>query len=316
MTQSQDQTARATMASPREAAAAPVWLGFACGAGAALIWGIQAVVSRQSVADGLSAADVTVLRFLAAGLVLLPYALPRLRPFPVGDLGWCRALILTLLAGAPYSLVLVGGSTFAPALHTAVVTPGLIPVLAALLAFLVGGERPPPARLAGLGLIVAGIVVFSWQAFGGGAARAGAWRGDLLFVLAAVMWAVFGLLAKRWQTDALRLTVTICLLSLVSAPLLALVVPLHMAGASAGALALQAIYQGLLVGVVSLFLYAKANAVLGAARAALFLPLVPVVTATAGALIIGEWPSPPEIAGMTIAMAGMTLALRAGERRR
>ena len=307
--------AAAALAVEPDSAPAPAWLGFACGAGAALIWGIQAVVSRQSVADGLSAADVTVLRFLAAGLVLLPYALTRLRPFPVGPLGWRRAVILTLLAGAPYSLVLVGGSTFAPALHTAVVTPGLIPVLAALLAFLAAGERPPAARLAGLGLIVVGIILFSWQAFGGGGTHAQAWRGDLLFVLAAVMWAVFGLLAKRWQSDALGLTVTICLLSLLSAPLLALVVPLHMAGASLGALALQAIYQGLLVGVVSLFLYAKANAVLGAARAALFLPLVPVVTAIAGALLIGEWPSLPEIAGMAVAMTGMTLALRAGGQR-
>ncbi|WP_170182109.1 DMT family transporter [Phreatobacter stygius] len=291
------------------------WLGLACGAGAALIWGVQAVVSRQSVADGLSAADVTVLRFIAAALVLLPFALTRVRPFPVGPIGWKRAIILTLLAGAPYSLVLVGGSAFAPALHTAVVTPGLIPVLAAGLAFVVLGERPPRRHLIGLGLIVAGVLIFAWQAFAGAPARDGAWRGDLLFVLAAVMWAAFGLLAKRWQADALGLTITICLLSVVTAPLLAVAVPLHMAGASLEALALQAIYQGVLVGVVSLFLYAKANAILGAARAALFLPLVPAVTAVASTVLLGEWPSGLEIAGMAVAMAGMTLALRPAPRR-
>ncbi|MGL4291044.1 MAG: DMT family transporter [Phreatobacter sp.] len=290
------------------------WLGLACGTGAALIWGVQAVVSRQSVADGLSAADVTVLRFVAAGIVLLPFALMRVRPFPVGPIGWWRSIVLTLLAGAPYSLVLVGGSTFAPALHTAVVTPGLIPVLAAGLAFLVLGERPSRSHLIGLGLIITGVVIFAWQALAGAPAREGAWRGDLLFVLAAVMWAVFGLLAKRWTTEALGLTVTICLLSVLAAPLLALAVPLHMAGAGLRALALQAIYQGILVGVVSLFLYAKANAILGAARAALFLPLVPAVTAVTSTLLLGEWPSGLEILGMAVAMAGMTLALRPAPR--
>jgi drug/metabolite transporter (DMT)-like permease len=315
VTQLNQRTAAAALASKAAAPRQAPWLGFACGAGAALIWGVQAVVSRQSVADGLSAADVTVLRFITAALALMPLAISRVRPFPVGPIGWKRALLLTLVAGAPYSLVLVGGSTFAPALHTAVVTPGLIPVLAALLAFVVLGERPPAARLAGLALIVAGIVVFSWQSLSGAAAREGAWRGDLLFVLAAVMWAVFGLLAKRWQADALGLTITICLLSALSAPLLAFAVPLHMAGASLKALALQAVYQGLLVGVVSLFLYAKANAILGSARAALFLPLVPMVTAATGILVLGEQPSVMEMAGMAVAMAGMTLALRADAKR-
>ncbi|WP_163364926.1 EamA family transporter, partial [Escherichia coli] len=61
---------------------------------------------------------------------------------------------------------------------------------------------------------------------------------------------------------------------------------------------------------VSLFLYAKANAILGASRAALFLPLVPAVAAIASTLLLGEWPSGLEIVGMAVAMAGMTLALR------
>ena len=52
--------------------------GLACGLLCAVIWGVQSVVSRQSVADGLSAGDVTILRFLAASLVMLPFALKRL----------------------------------------------------------------------------------------------------------------------------------------------------------------------------------------------------------------------------------------------
>ncbi|WP_439575967.1 DMT family transporter [Phreatobacter sp.] len=296
---------------PPAPAATPVrpWLGFAAGAGAAIIWGIQSVVSRQSAADGLTSVDVTVLRFLTAAVVLLPFALMRLRPFPVGRIGWRKAMILTLFGGAPFAAVLVGGSAFAPALHTAVVAPGLIPVITGALAWLILGERTPAGRMVGLGLILAGIVVFAGPGLFG-AGTEGAWRGDLFFATAALMWSIFSILAKRWEANALDLTITLSILSLVLLPLMSLAVPLRIGSAAFGPLALQALYQGLLVGVVSVFFYASANQILGAARATLFLPLVPAVAAISGALLIGEWPSVPEIAGMLLVMTGMTVALR------
>ncbi|WP_147283629.1 DMT family transporter [Bosea caraganae] len=287
-----------------------LWLGFACGAGAALIWGVQAVVSRQSVADGLTAADVSILRFLAAGLVLLPFALRRLRPFPVGRLGWKRALILTALIGPFYSAILVGGAHFAPALHSSVISPGLIPVCTALFAWWVFGEKPGPGRLAGLGVIVLGVALFSLEALGSAPARPGAWIGDLLFVSIAVLWASFGLLARRWGADAIEVTMATCLLSVPLLPVMALLMPVNLAHVAWPAIVLQALYQGVIVGAAALFLYAQAIALLGAGRAALFLPLVPGVTALSGFLLLGERASMTEIAGMALAIAGMVIALR------
>ncbi len=208
---------------------------------------------------------MTLLRFLTAAIVLIPFGLVRLKPFPVGRLGWKRSLVLTLFAGAPFSTVLVGGSTFAPALHTAVIAPSLIPVITALVAYAAYRETSPPGRIIGLVLIVAGIGLVAGQGLFAGASD-GAWRGDLLFVLASTMWAIFGILAKRWQADALDITITLSILSLAVLPILALAVPLKLASATLGAIALQAIYQGLLVGIASVFLYATANQILGAAR--------------------------------------------------
>lgn len=292
-------------ASPRLA------IGFACGILAAVIWGIQSVVSRQSVVDGLSAGDVTILRFLAASLVLLPFALKRLKPFPVGRLGWKRALILTALVGPSYSLFLVGGAHFAPALHSSVISPGLIPVATALLAVLVLGDRINPLRVVGLAIIVAGIVVFSFEAMANTPTREGAWIGDLLFVLIALLWSTFGLLARRWGADAVEVTMATCLLSLPLLPLLALVQPIHLLQVPLAAIALQALYQGVLVGAGALFLYTQSVAILGAGRAALFLPLVPVITALAGTFLLGEQASTLEIAGMALAVTGMLVALKA-----
>lgn len=287
------------------------WLGAACGLAAALIWGVQAVVSRQSNADGLTAADVTLLRFVTAAAILLPVALKRMKPFPVGALGWRRALILTALAGAPYSLVLVGGAAFAPALHSSIITPGLIPILTAALAWLVLGERAGRARLAGLALVLAGVALFSWEALVSSPSREGAWIGDLLFCLTALMWSVFGLLARRWGADAIDVTIVTCLLSLLLLPAMAFALPMRLTQTGLGPILLQAVYQGALVGVGALFFYTRSVVLLGAGRAALFLPLVPVVTALAALVLLAEAPSTRETFGMALVITGMVVALRA-----
>lgn len=286
------------------------WLGILCGLTTSLIWGVQAVVSRHAMLAGLSPADVTILRFVAASAVLIPWAATRIRPFPVGALGWKRAWFMALLVGPLYSLILVGGAYFAPALHSSIISPGLIPVFTAALVFLVTGERAGRMRLAGLGVIVIGIAIFSRDALLATPSRPDAWIGDLLFVLIALMWSVFGLQARRWGASSIEVTVASCVLALPLLGVVALALPVHMMQAPLAELLLQAVYQGVLVGVVALFLYARTVAMLGAARATLFLPLVPLVTASCSALVLGEYPSPAEIVGMAVVVAGMLVAFR------
>jgi drug/metabolite transporter (DMT)-like permease len=286
------------------------WLGILCGLLTALIWGVQSVVSRHAMLVGLTPADVTILRYLTAAVVLLPWALKSMRPFPVGALGWRRAWTVTLLIGPPYSLLLVAGVIFAPALHSSLVTPGLIPVFTALLIFLVSGERAGRMRLAGLGVILVGIAIFSRDALAMTPSRPDAWIGDLIFVLLAVVWSIFGLLARRWGAGSLEITAASCLLSVPLLAIVALTLPMQMARAPFGEILLQVFYQGVLVGVVALYLYARSIALLGAAKATLFLPLVPVATAVAGAVLLAENPSPAELAGMAIVVTGMLIAFR------
>src|SRR5207253_3663915 len=166
-----------------------------------------------------------------------------------------------------------------------------------LLGFLLLGRRSGPLELAGVGLILGGIPLFSWDALTGTPAREGAWRGDLLFAFSSVMWAYFGLLAGRWKVRPVPATASLAVLSLIGSPLWAMLVPMRLLQASLSAILLQAIYQGLLVGVFATFLYMRVVALIGAVRAALFLPLVPVITALTGAILLGETPSVLELAG-------------------
>jgi drug/metabolite transporter (DMT)-like permease len=286
------------------------WKGLGFGALCALVWGIQPIVSNTSVGDGLTAADVTVLRFLAAGLLLLPVA-ARAPNFPVGQLGFARGAVLALLAGAPFSLALVGGVAFAPAFHSAVIGPALTPITAMLLSLVVLGERPAWAELGALALTMAGLVLFSFETFAGMPMREGAWRGDLLFALSGCMWAGFGFIANRWRASSLGAAVAISILSLMSVPFWAFFVTLHLAEVSIWASLLQALFQGVLVGVVALYLYARAVALLGPTQAALFVPLTPIVTAVIDLFWFGEQASLTETVGMAVVIAGMILCIAA-----
>jgi drug/metabolite transporter (DMT)-like permease len=268
------------------------WQGITAGALCALIWGGQAVVMRLSVFHGLTPADVTVLRCVVAGAALLPLSVRR-HAFPIGQLGWRRALALAILAGAPYTLVVVGGVAFAPALHSTVVTFGVIPIAATALAYPAFGERPGLGKVTGLGLILAGLVLFGWESFR--SAPTSAWHGYVLFVLAATMWAGFSTLSKIWCVDPITATATIAFLSLASVPVWVALFPMRLAQTNIGAIVLQAAYMGLLVGVLSMYLYTRAIALLGSVGASVFVAIVPVVTALMSPAVLAEWPTAPEM---------------------
>jgi drug/metabolite transporter (DMT)-like permease len=106
-------------------------------------------------------------------------------------------------------------------------------------------------------------------------------------------------------------------LSLASVPLWLWAVPTGLSGASLAAILWQGLYQGVAVGVVSILLFTRCVALIGPVRAAMFIPLMPLTTAAAGMLVLGEWPQPLEWAGMIVVLAGMMLALggpaRAGQ---
>src|SRR5439155_1038198 len=126
---------------------------------AMLIYASQFVLSRWSMQRTLSLWDLAALRFTAAGLLSLPIVI---RHRPAGAVAVRRLVVLSIAAGAPYTLIMYAGLVVAPAAQGAVVITGVTPVVTAALAWLWFGERPWPARTAGLGLIVLGLALVGW----------------------------------------------------------------------------------------------------------------------------------------------------------
>lgn len=72
-------------------------------------------------------------------------------------------------------------------------------------------------------------------------------------------------------------------------------------------IAVQAIFQGVLVTIVSLLLYGRAVAILGASGGAAFGALVPALSALLALPLLHEWPSETDWVGIVLISAGVYL---------
>jgi drug/metabolite transporter (DMT)-like permease len=281
-------------------------LAVIAGVAAMLIYAGQFVLSRWSFQRTLSLWDLATLRFAVAGLLALPIVLRHGLAGAAG-VGWRRAAVLAVSAGGPYTLILYAGLTLSPAAHGAVIIPGATPVVSTMLVWLWLREWPRPGNLAGLALIVAGLVLVGWPGLGDAGDRT--WAGDLLFVAAGILWALFTVLTRRWQIDPVRGTAMVWLLALAYVPIYALAVGTRpLLDAPRAEVVGQALYQGVGVAIVALVLYAWAIRVLGSSFASLFMPLIPLFGVLLGIPVLGEIPTPLQLLGMLAVSVGMGIA--------
>lgn len=304
-------------------AAAPARLGgegagrnLALGVGAALatvlIWGGWVVTTRLGVTTRLAPADVCFLRYLVPALVLAPILWRR--GLARDRLGLRGSLLLVAGAGAPFFLVAAAGMRFAPAAHVGALLPGTMPLFVALFSALFLGERLGRRRLAGFALILAGVAAIGGAGLLSGGDN-GAWRGHLLFLTAAAMWAGFTLALRRAGIGAWHAAALVSAYSLAGfAPIYLLVLEPKLLDVPWPEVALQAGTQGVLSGLVALATYGIAVTRLGASRAAAIGALTPVVATLIAIPVLGELPDPPTLAG--IAGVGLGVVLASGLVRR
>ncbi len=283
---------------------------FAWGAAAALaavtIWALWIVGTRHAVQHALDPSAIALLRYAVPALVFLGVALRTgLKPRGVS---W-RLLALMLGSGAPYFIVVATGMRFAPAADAGPLLPGTMPLFVAVISAIWFRERLGGLRIAGLLLIAAGIAAIG--GLGILDAASGAWRGHLLFVLGALLWALYTIAFKR---SGLSATEAVAVVSLCST---LLVLPwggpalVHaMTEGYWRDLALQTLLQGVFSGVVAHVLYGHAIVRLGASRGAAFVALMPALAAVFAIPLLGEIPTTAAVLG--VIASGLGVALAAG----
>ena len=293
-------------------AASRIVVGIVAGLLGILIYAGQFVVTRWSLQRTLVLWDVAALRFVVAGVLMLPLLI-RFGARDAAGIGWPRAIVIGVTVGAPYTLVLFAGLTLAPAAHGAVIISGGTPVMSALLMSLWFGERLSAARIAGLATIFVGLILVGWPSLFDGA-HGYVWLGDLLLLGGSALWGAFTALTRRWQVDPLRGAAVVWVLALAYLPFYLAFAPMRLLTAPPGEVVFQAAYQGIGVGIIALFFYTYASRALGPTSASLFMPLIPVVAVLLGIPVLGEVPSLVQFAGIFVVSAGMVLATAAPPR--
>jgi drug/metabolite transporter (DMT)-like permease len=293
--------------------------------GVLAIWTTFILVGRASATRSLSPLDIAWLRFAGAGAgaIALPLLMWRGRTLMArlggGRVALKRISALAATAGFGYCTLAYSGFFFAPAAHGAVLMPGTLPLWTALLALLVLGERIGRWRIAGLALILLGGALVggsSLWAAATGADGSGTWRGDLLFVCAAVTWATYGVLCRRWRVGALDATMAIaagCLV--VAVP----VYPILVAGFGLGSLlttapwheiAFHAAFQGVVAMWIAGLCFTQVVATFGPVRTTMLTSLVPPTAALLAVPLIGEPLQVAALWGLACVTLGLLLGLR------
>jgi drug/metabolite transporter (DMT)-like permease len=284
-----------------------ILVGLLAALASALIGSGWQIMSRHAVTTTLGPLELAVLRYGVPALVLAPL-LWRTGLFPRG-VSAVRLACMVVGGGLPFGLLALAGVQWAPAAHMGIFLAGSVPLFTALGARVVLGERLALPRVLGLLLVLAGLAILGAHSLSGAAL---VWRGDLLFVAAAMVWGMYTLAFRGsgltpWQGAAV-VNGWSALLVLPVAVLLG--VP-RLASAPWADVAWQALGQGVLAGLLGLVTYMVAVARLGAARGSLSAALVPLFTAMGAAWLLSEPLTVATVLAAVLVTAGVVLAARA-----
>jgi drug/metabolite transporter (DMT)-like permease len=214
---------------------------------------------------------------------------------------------MVVCGGLPFLLLVLTGARLAPVAHLGVMLSGAMPLFTAALAVLVLAQGVSLIRATGLLLILCGVVTLGT----GSLATQGSqtWLGDLLFLLASLVWAVYGL---AFRSTGLTSWEGVAVVSAWSA---IIVVPLALAtgfgslpSAPVTDLLTQVIVQGFLAGLLGTVLYNYSIKQLGAQAGTSFSALTPVLSALGGAAFLAERLSFTGIVAVTLTSLGVFLA--------
>jgi drug/metabolite transporter (DMT)-like permease len=224
-------------------------------------------------------------------VVRFPWKRYRLRQYLVVGLG----------VGFPYTMLSFYGLKVIHAAHAGVLVNGMLPMLGAVAAWLFFQQRIARHRRRAIGLIGVANLLMS----GGFSLAADQLIGIGLLLTAAVCYTFHMTGIRLWQMSWQDVLVIVPVVNVLLFTPLWLLFPSGMSMATYHDMALQAVYQGVIVNVIALMCVAYAIRNLGTLPVALFMSFVPVATALLAWIALGEVLSGWEMCGIIGCSVGL-----------
>lgn len=267
-----------------------------------IIWSGWITISRYGVQCRLTPADITLVRYLAAFIVVLPIILR----YDWKKFKLHQYLIVGLGVGFPYTMTSFYGLKEIHAAHAGVLVNGMLPVLGAAAAFLLFKEKVSRLRLLAIVIVFAANLIMAGADLLAVSHLLGA---GLLFSAAVVYTAhLVGirLFQMTWKDTLVVVPTVNCVLFIP----IWFFFPSELSNAPLSEIGLQAFYQGLVVNVFALSCVAYAIRSIGTLTVSLFMSFVPVATAVLAWILLGEQLSSFEIAAIVGCTCGLVLYAR------
>lgn len=281
-------------------------LGLMAALATVTIWATFILVTRFAVQGDFTVEELLILRLVPGALVMAP-VMWRLGVLPRGQ-SMPRAAMLMVGASAVFPFVVSKGLAYAPASDGGALAPGMLPFWTALAAYALAGEVPGPRRRIGLAMIFAGAMVVSlWQILAG--AEDGAWKGHLMFLTGSGFWAIYSVVFRQSGLSPLHgMVIGLFWGALLISPVLFATGNVSFARASAADIVAMIVIQSFIIGILAMFLFGYAVQVVGAAEAAAFGALTPILALLGGAAFLGETITPLKVTGVVLVASGVFLA--------
>ena len=283
------------------------WAGHAAALVTILIWGTT-FISTKVLLEHFTPVEILFLRFVLGFAALCLWSPRRLRlaerrqELWFAGAGLCGVTLYYLLENIAL--------TYSLASNVGVLV-SVSPVFTALFShFLLRRERLRPAFFAGLAVALAGVALLSYN---GSAVLKLDPRGDLLALLAAVVWAVYSLLTRHISTFGYPVVQTTWRIFAYGLVFMLPALAAFGFRPEPAALArpenlLNLIYLGLGACAMCFVTWNFAVGKLGAVKTSTYIYLVPVVTLVTSALVLGEPVTPLSVVGMALTVAGLALS--------
>ncbi|MFZ6654477.1 DMT family transporter [Undibacterium sp. TJN19] len=293
-------------------------IGILCGFAIVCLFSGFTLVSRMGFASSLKVMDIAALRFVTAGIVMLPLLLKygltvqegqeKVRKAR-GRIRLHEAAALALSGGLGFAMLAYTGFSLAPASHAAVLLHGSLPLFSSLLAYTLLPASLSMRRKLGLLIIALGIAAMAYDSLINASMRQ--LLGDAALLSASICWSAYGLLAQKLELRPAHTAAIVAVCSMFCYLPLYLMLPgKALLLANWREILVQALFQGVMIGVLSIYIYSQAVARLGALETALYTAAVPCVTTLAAVFFLAEIPGLLVQGGVLIVTAGMLLAMK------
>ena len=254
------------------------------------IWSFWLIISRIGVKTQLSIYDLAAIRFGLSSFVIFPFII-YFRVWRTISLK--KALLTSFSIGPFYALFAFGGFYYSPAYHGGVFMNGFLPVITVFISYLLG-KKLFKLDIFGTSLIMLGSLIILFDHPYEILVRS--WKGDLLFILAAIFLSIFIILVNKWNLRFSQILYSICIINaLFYLPIWFLFLPKGFNfldySLYSKEILINIFFQGFVPNIFGLYLTAFAAKSIGTAKASSILAAVPITGAVLGFFILSEIPS-------------------------